>query len=230
MANEAYLTEGFDHEGFAKDLAFQAESLIPKDIKGQQKKFIVEVVYKFCLLTGEALNNDKENSLDVSQAKNVTRFVGEWTFHKAVDLIRGEVDPNLREEILRKVAFTIFEVAKQAATKPMTQEEISRLVERHVNRSFKSAITELTLSGVLNKKAREKVLKESNIDEPAKVKIMYAQILEWLNRLIKEFRALELILAVTVLMLLVMIKSDIGLIVKGIQNESQKTEINLLKE
>lgn len=162
------LIEGFDHTGFAKSLASQAAQVIPDGIGPEDKKFVVDVVYKFCLLAGDALNKDAEITINAQQACLISQFIGEWTFHKSVDLIKSGIDPNLREGILQKIAFTVFEIAKQAVIKHMPQEQIIPLVEHHVNISFKEVIADLEAKGVIDSSAGENILKQSNIDEMAK--------------------------------------------------------------
>lgn len=165
------LIAGFNHTLFAKNLSEQAMSVIPPDVSEEDKKFITEVVFKFCLLAGEALNKDAEITLDNAQASLIAQFIGEWTFHKSIDLIRSHIDPNLRESILQKVAFTVFEIAKQAVLKLMPQEQIIPLVEHHVNTCFKEVMAELEQKGVIDKKLADDALSQSNIDAMTKSEI-----------------------------------------------------------
>lgn len=159
--------EGFDHKAFAKNLAGQAGQVVPADIGADDKKFVVDIVYKFCILSGDALVKDETINLNSAQASLITQFIGEWSFHKSIDLIRSKIDPSLREGILQRVAFTVFEIAKQAVLKKMTQEQIIPLVEHHVNVCFKQALDDLKKKGVLDDKAEQAALSQSNIDAMA---------------------------------------------------------------
>ena len=80
--------EGFDHKAFAKNLAGQAGQVVPEDIAPEDKKFVVDIVYKFCFLSGDALIKDETITLDAPQASLITQFIGEWSFHKSIDLIQ----------------------------------------------------------------------------------------------------------------------------------------------
>lgn len=159
--------EGFDNKTFAQNLAAQAGQVAPADISPEDKKFILDIVYKFCFLSGDALIKDETINLDGPQASLVTQFIGEWSFHKSIDLIRSKIDPSLREGILQRVAFTVFEIAKQAVLKRMPQEQIIPLVEHHVNTCFKQALDDLKEKGMLDEKAEESILSQSNIDSMA---------------------------------------------------------------
>ena len=136
MANEQKGIAGFNPQDFAKNLAGQAGQVIPADISAADKKFIIDIVYKFCVLSGDALTKDTALNLDAAQASLITQFIGECSFHKSIDLLRAKVNPALREGILQRVAFTVFEIAKQAVVKKMPQEQIIPLVEHHVNTCF----------------------------------------------------------------------------------------------
>ena len=114
-----------------------------------------------------ALIKDETITLDSAQASLITQFIGEWSFHKSIDLIRSKIDPSLREGILQRVAFTVFEIAKQATLKRMPQEQIIPLVEHHVNVCFKQALEDLKKKGILDDKAEQNALSQSNIDAMA---------------------------------------------------------------
>ncbi len=168
MADEKRVIEGFSPQDFAKNLAGQACQVIPADISSADKKFIIDIVYKFCVLSGDALVKDAALNLTAPQASLITQFIGEWSFHKSIDLLRAKINPQLREGILQRVAFTVFEIAKQAVVKKMPQEQIIPLVEHHVNTCFKQAIEDLRAKGVLDERATDNVLHQSNIDSMAK--------------------------------------------------------------
>ncbi len=171
MANEQKGIAGFNPQDFAKNLAGQAGQVIPADISAADKKFIIDIVYKFCVLSGDALTKDTALNLDAAQASLITQFIGEWSFHKSIDLLRAKVNPALREGILQRVAFTVFEIAKQVVVKKMPQEQIIPLVEHHVNTCFKQAIEDLKSKGQLDEKVSDNVLHQSNIDSMAKTEV-----------------------------------------------------------
>lgn len=159
--------EGFNFENFAKNLAGQAKQVVPPHLSEEEKAFVVNIIYKFCYLSGEALSNDENIKLTGSQAMLITQFIGEWTFHKSIDLINGHIDSQFREAILQKVAFTVFEIAKQATINNIAQEQMIPLVEHHVTTCFKEAIDDLAQKGALNEGEAQDVLSQSNIDAMA---------------------------------------------------------------
>ena len=83
--------QNFNCEAFAKDLASQASQVVPNDIQKADKDFIVEIIYRFCRMAGDALLKEENSKLNASQASLITQFIGEWIFHKSVDIIRAKI-------------------------------------------------------------------------------------------------------------------------------------------
>lgn len=159
--------KNFNCEAFAKDLASQASQVVPEDIQKADKDFIVGIIYRFCKMAGDALLKEENSKLNASQATLITQFIGEWIFHKSVDIIRAKIEPELREVILQKVAFTVFGIAKKAIEEDMPQEQLLSLVEAQVKKSFTAALEELKQKGAITEKDTKEALSQSNIDAMA---------------------------------------------------------------
>ena len=160
--------EGFDYKAFAKSLSEQVGPALPPDIADADKQYIINIVFNFCYMAGEALANDTTLNFNAEQASIVTQFIGEWAFHKSIDIIRSNIDPQFRDGILQKIAFTIFEIAKTAIIKNMTQGDMIAVVEHHVKKAYTEALDELKSKGILNEEQVNEALSHSNIDEMAK--------------------------------------------------------------
>jgi len=154
----------FNYKAFAADLSKQASQVVPRDIDDNGRAFIVAIIDRFCNIAGEALVNEENSKLSATEASLVVQFIGEWIFHKSVDILRAKIDPALREGILQSVAFTVYEVAKKAVEAKMPQEQLINLVEEHVKKSFTKAIEDLTKKGTLSPEASSNALAQSNID------------------------------------------------------------------
>lgn len=168
---QANTLQDFDYEAFAKDLSQQASTVVPEDIKADDAKFIIQIIYRFCMMAGEALVKEEGSTLNASQAMLVTQFIGEWIFHKSIDIIRAQIDPQYREPVLQKVAFTVFDIAKKAVEKDLPQEQLITLVEAQVVKSFTAAIGELEQKGLLSDDAANNALHQSNIDAMAQSQV-----------------------------------------------------------
>lgn len=160
--------EGFDYQEFAKALSNEAGQVIPADVSAEDRQYIINIVYQFCFLAGEALFNDTTVSFDAQQACVITQFIGEWAFHKSIDLIKGGIPTQFRDGVMQKVAFTVFEIAKQAMTQKLQQTQMIQVVEHHVKKVFHEALEELKKSGALSEDQVMNAESHSNIDDMAK--------------------------------------------------------------
>lgn len=159
--------KNFNCDAFAKDLSSQASQVVPSDIQKPDKDFVVEIIYRFCKMAGDALLKEENSKLNASQASLITQFIGEWIFHKSIDIIRAGVEMQFRQAILQKVAFTVFDIAKKAVEKDLPQEQLVSLVEAQVKKCFTKAMEDLKARGVLPEQIANNALSQSNIDSMA---------------------------------------------------------------
>ena len=122
-------------------------------------------------MAGDALVKEENSKLTAQEASLVTQFIGEWIFHKSIDIIRANIEEKYREGILQKVAFTVFDIAKKAVESKIPQEQLISLVEAHVKKCFTKAIEDLKEKGILNEQTSSNALLQSNIDAMAKEQV-----------------------------------------------------------
>lgn len=157
--------EGFDYKGFSDELATQAKDLLPAHFNDMQKNYVINTIKNFSTLSGEAIANDEKLNFNSDQAMLVTQIIAEWSFHKSIDLIKSGVLPDYWDSVMQKIAFTIFEISKQAIIQQVTQDEILKIVEHHVDKTYKKAIEELKQRNVINEEVFDRAISQSNIDE-----------------------------------------------------------------
>jgi len=160
--------EGFDYKEFANMMSNQAGELIPPNFNDMQKNYVVKTLSNFTMLAGEAIENDESLGFNADQAVFVTQIIAEWAFHKSIDLVHSGILPEHWDSIMQKIAFTIFEVAKQAIKKNIPQDQILQLVEHHVNKNYKDTIAQLEQRGIITHEVSERASTQSNIDDMAK--------------------------------------------------------------
>ncbi len=164
---------GFDYKAFAVDLANQAMEIlkqkgtnaVPEGLTDVDKKTIVETVRKFCYMSGEALSNDPQIKFNAEQACLVTQFIGEWTFHKLIDLIKSSIPVKNREPILQAIAANIFNTAKLAIIKKMPQDALISLIEEKVKKIYNDELQKLVKQGILSPQDYEKAVNTSNLND-----------------------------------------------------------------
>lgn len=156
--------KGFNYQEFAQNLTMQAQELVPQDFSDPEKQYVVNTLLNFSTLAGEALYNDTESNFNADQAMMITQIIAEWSFHKSVDLVRSGIPQEYWDPVMQKIAFTIFEIAKQTFRQGMPQEQILQLIEHHVKKTYVDAITELKDKGAIDEGLMEQAARQSNID------------------------------------------------------------------
>lgn len=160
--------EGFDYKEFAQMMSSQAGELVPANFNEMQKNYVVKTLTNFTLLAGEAIANDEKLNFNADQAVFVTQIIAEWSFHKSIDLVHSGIMPEHWDGVMQKIAFTIFEIAKQAIQKNIPQDKTLQLIEHHVDKTYKEAIEDLEKRGVISNEISQKAASQSNIDDMAR--------------------------------------------------------------
>jgi hypothetical protein len=158
--------EGFNPTEFSKNLARQAKELIPAEFDKETKQFISNTIYNYCFLAGDALLKDTNLNLTAEQASIISQFIGEWTFHKSIDIIKSNIPHEHWEPILQNMAFVVFEAAKHTQLTNMDNIKAVEFVEHEITNAYKKLIEEMINNGAIQKPIDE-ILSHSNIDDIA---------------------------------------------------------------
>lgn len=157
--------DGFNYKEFAQMLANQASELIPAEFQKFQREYVINTIKNFATLSGEAIYNDDKINFNAEQGMFVTQMIAEWSFHKSVDVIKSGILPDYWDRVMQKIAFTIFEIAKQTVSQGLPQDEILPLVEHHVKKAYQAALEELKQHQIIDETLYDRALHQSNIDE-----------------------------------------------------------------
>ena len=157
-------TPDFDYESFAQNLAQQAQEIVPPEFEQYQKEYVINTLGNFAMLSGKTLAEDSNLNFNADQAVMITQIIAEWSFHKSVDLIRSGIPQQFWDGVMQKIAYTIFEIAKQAFLQNMPNEQMLEIVEHHVKKTYTEAINELKDNGVIDEGLMEYALSQSNMD------------------------------------------------------------------
>lgn len=157
----------FQYEEFAQNLAAQAHDLVPQDFDENQKQYVIQTLGNFSMMAGKALAEDPNLNFDVDQSTYITQIIAEWSFHKSVDVIRSGIPRQYWDSIMQKIAYTIFEIAKQAFGQNMPNDQIIEVIEHHVNKAYVDAITELKDRGIIDEGLMEFAASQSNMNKMA---------------------------------------------------------------
>lgn len=157
--------QGFEYKEFAQNLAQQALELIPQDFNDNEKNYVANTLLNFSTIAGQALYD--EGKFNVDQAVMITQIIAEWSFHKSVDLVRSGIPQQYWDPIMQKIAFTIFEIAKNAFAQNLPQDQCLQLIEHHVKKTYLDCIAELKDKNLIDEGLMEQASMQSNIDTMA---------------------------------------------------------------
>lgn len=157
----------FNPNEFAQGIAQQAMQVIPADISKEQGDYIINKVYQFAMLAGDALNQDPNVDLNLSQAQLITQYIAEWTYHKSIDIIRSSIPQDYWDQILQQIAFAIFQKAKELRAEGNDLSNVNDAIETIVSHSYQFAIKELANNGILAEDAIPEILSHSNLKDMA---------------------------------------------------------------
>ena len=168
----------FDYENFAQNLAGQAQGLVPQDFTEEQKQYVINTLGNFSLMAGKTLAEDPSLNFNAEQSTYITQIIAEWSFHKSVDVIRSGIPRQYWDSVMQKIAYTIFEVAKQTFSQGLPNEQILELIEHHVGKAYTDAITELKNNNIIDEGLAQVALSQSNMDKMAQDARMQQQAQE----------------------------------------------------
>jgi hypothetical protein len=168
--------EGFDYKDFAQNLAQQAYDLLPPDFTDDQKNYVANTLLNFSAVAGEALYNDTQLNFNLDQAVMITQIIAEWSFHKSVDLVRSGIPRQYWDPIMQKIAFTIFEISKNAFHQNLPQDQCLQIIEHHVRKTWLDCVQELKDKNLIDEGLMEQAANQSNIDQMAQQQVEQDQV------------------------------------------------------
>ena len=152
-----------DLEDFAKSLSGQAGELFPPELPDSLKQTVVQVVYNFIKIAGNALNGE-QRQYNQDETILVCQLVGEWMYHKGIDNYKNNIPQEYWEPILQQIAFAIFENAKNAVNEGRNQDEIINIAENAVVSTYHELIEQLAKENKLTKSVDE-IMHQSNLND-----------------------------------------------------------------
>ena len=166
------VNEDFDYEHLILDLCSQAKEVIPKDLSESDKKYVLDVIYNYMNTALGGLKDDGTTHYSDENGRFIIQFVGEWIFHKSIDLRRANFKNEHTDEILQHIAFVVYGISKTALLKGMSDNYVAQVLEHHVEKGYKEKLEELYNNGDINTTDYENALAQSNIDSMSDNKIL----------------------------------------------------------
>ena len=160
----------FDYREFAEHMKTQAQELVPQEFSEEDKKYLVDKVYNNSISAWEGLIENELENLSGDNMATLVLLIARWTVHKSCDLIRSQVPREYWDEILREIAFVIYETGKQAFMENLEEEPLMDKIEYQVVKSYKKSLSALYRNNSISESVLEEALTYSNYDDTMKAK------------------------------------------------------------
>ena len=134
--------EKFDYEEFAKSMYGQSLALIPDNIGVEDKEYLATTIKQFVQMAGEAIHNGHPE-MDKNDTIICVQSVLEQTLKKGIEIITKGVPIEHRDNLLRGVAFTVFQIIQNAITNDIFNREYLEDIEFEVNKNLYKNIMKL---------------------------------------------------------------------------------------
>lgn len=160
----------FDYKTFAENMKAQAQVLVPQEFSEEDKKYLVDKVYNNSISAWEGLIENESENLNGDNMATLVLLIARWTVHKSCDLIRSQVPREYWDEILREIAFVIYETGKQAFMENLEEDTLMDKIEYQVVKSYKKSLSALCRNNSISESVLEEALTYSNYDETMKAR------------------------------------------------------------
>ena len=160
----------FDYREFAEHMKKQAQELVPSEFSEENKKYVVDKVYDNAILAWEGLIENELENLSGDNMASLVLYIARWTLYKTCDLIRSQIPREYWDEILRQVAFEVYETGKRAIMEESDEEQMMDKIEYQVVKAYKKSLSELCRNNSISDNILEEALTFSQKDEMIKAK------------------------------------------------------------
>ena len=161
--------KSFKYKDFVNKLRFQVGGVCPEEFGEYGEKYIRGFVHAHSLKAGKALHD--ENSVNSEACEVITQSIAEWTFHKIIDLLNGEVPEVFHERIISKVNEAIYDyLVDENHQCPLTWEtynepDILLTLESVVKDTYQDALRQLYSDKGICKDTYTWAMTQSPIDD-----------------------------------------------------------------
>lgn len=159
----------FKYKDFVNKLRFQVGGVCPDEFGEYGEKYIKGFVYSQSLKAAETLH--QESSISNEACEVITQAIAEWTYHKIIDLMNGDVPEIFHERILKKVNETIYDfLIDENRQRPLTYEtfhepDVRDVLEMLIKDTYRDALAQLYSDKGICKDVYTWALSQSHCDD-----------------------------------------------------------------
>lgn len=127
---------------FVTSLIVQVPEVIPEEYKKYELVF-QNLMAKYMQLAYDDITNNEDENIQ-AEREFIVQVIGEWSFHKIVDMLRLEIPTEHFDFVLQKITSSVYKTAISAVKKKLEQQEILDKVEKACIKSYFSAMNSLS--------------------------------------------------------------------------------------
>ncbi len=156
----------FKYKDFVNKLRFQVGGVCPEEFSELGEKYIKKSVYSHALKAATALY--KEPTISVSECETITQIIAEWTFHKTIDLMNGEIPEVFHDRILNKINEAIYELLIDEGRNGEINDDSFTIIEEIVKDTYRDELRQLYSDKGICKDVYKWAVSQSHIDDVIK--------------------------------------------------------------
>jgi len=159
----------FKYKDFVNKLRFQVGGVCPEEFGEYGEKYIKNSIYSHSLKAAKALYESPAISSEACEV--ITQIIAEWTFHKTIDLINGDIPDVFHERVLNQINQAIFDyLIDENNQSPITFDNTSEtvtVVELIVQDTYRDALSRVYSDKGISKDVYKWAVSQSHIDDMA---------------------------------------------------------------
>lgn len=158
----------FRYKDFVNKLRFQVGGVCPEEFGEYGEKYIKSFIYSQALKAGKALYDEARVNNEACEV--ITQVIAEWTFHKIIDLMHGDIPEVFHERIISKVNQAIYDfLLDENRETGLTWDSfnealVSELLEEIVKDTYRDALSQLYSDRGISKDTYKWALSQSHTD------------------------------------------------------------------
>lgn len=194
------------YSDFIENLIEQITSVLPEDINLLQISYLKNNMRKsMTMMASSYSDNEILGNLNFEEQCFYIQVIGEWSFHKEIDLFRSGISAKYWKVVMNKIWYTMWEVMYACVKNEAPHSATLNLLERFVNRTYNEAIEELKEQELIDEATEEQAKEQSNIDKMAHEMQVVENVQKGIQIGLKRF-ILAIILGVATMLLVMKFK------------------------
>ena len=168
---------------FIEDLILKLEPLMPEDINKLQQDYLMSNIRKSAMILAQSMEEEEIFSrIDYETQCTYIQIMGEWSFHKEIDLFRSGIPAKYWKDIMQRIWAVMWDVMYACIENEASEDVLLNVIEKYVGKTYIAAIEELREADFIDEMIEQQAKSQSNIRIMA---IEYVELREFKEKIKK---------------------------------------------